>query len=334
MSQRHFVRIVLASACSAGLLTAWSGEAAAAKKGGGGGRCVAAYKTGMPLKEAGHFIEARRALMGCVVKTCGALLRKECKKELSKATRGIASVVPTVTDEAGATLSQVEVTMDGTVLASRLIAGKPLFVDPGEHQFSFKSATGATASQSVSVALGERNRPISVSLAADKKPEAAVAVAATADPLAEVPTSSASARQASAAVAERSDDPRVSRRHEVSSSSGGSSRVGAYVLGGIGALGVGGYALLTYWGRQQNTELNQCTPNCPLTNVDHIKKLYLYSDISLGVGLAALVASTWLFVTSDSPSSSSKDVATGRKPYAFDLKATGSSAFATLSGAF
>jgi hypothetical protein len=331
MSQRHIVRIVLASACSAGLLAAWSGEAAAkGKKGGGGGACVAAYKTGMPLKEAGHLIEARRALMGCVVKTCGALLKRECKKELSAATRGIASVMPTVTDEAGAVVTQVEVTMDGAVLTSRL-TGKPLFVDPGDHQFSFKTVTGTAASQSVSVAVGERNRPISVSLAAEKKPEATVAVAA--DPLADVPTSSTQARRAAGAV-EATDEPRVSRR-AVAPSKGSSSRTGAYVLGGIGALGVGGYALMTYWGRKQNTELNQCTPNCPRTNIDHIKKLYLYSDISLGVGLAALVASTWLFVTSDSPSSSStRDVATRRSPYAFDLKATGSGAFATLSGAF
>jgi hypothetical protein len=327
MSQRHIVRIVLASACSAGLIAAWSGEAAAK-----GSRCVAAYKTGMPLKEAGHLIEARRALMGCVAKSCGAVLRRECKKELSQATRGIASVVPTVTDEAGATLSQVEVTMDGAVLASRL-TGKPLFVDPGDHQFSFKSGSGAAASQNVSVAVGERNRPISVSLGAEKKAEAPVAVAvAAADPLAEVPAEAAQSRRA-AVVSEAADDPRVSRRRELApSSSGSSSRTGAYVLGGIGALGVGGYALLTYWGRQQNNELDRCTPNCPNKNVDHIKKLYLYSDISLGVGLAALVASTWLFVTS-SPSST-KDVATGHKPYAFDLKATGSSAFATLSGAF
>jgi hypothetical protein len=334
MSQRQIIRIVLASACSAGLIGAWSGEAAArgAKrkaKGAGGGSCVAAYKTGMPLQEAGHLIEARRALMGCVVKTCGALLRRECKKELSKATRGIASVLPTVTDESGAAVTEVEVTMDGAVLAPRL-TGKQLFVDPGEHQFSFKTS-GGSASQSVSVAVGERSRPIAVSLAGAKKTETEAAVAAVADPLADVPAESPPAKRSVAAVSD-GDEPRVSRRREIEPSKRGSSHVGAYVLGGIGVLGVGGYGLLTYWGRQQNSDLDRCSPNCPRTNIDHIKKLYLYSDISLGVGLAALVASTWLFVTSDS--SAHKEVATGRKPFAFDLKATGSSAFATLSGGF
>jgi hypothetical protein len=103
------------------------------------------------------------------------------------------------------------------------------------------------------------------------------------------------------------------------------------VLGGLGLAGLGGYALLTYWGRKDNADLDLCSPTCPWSDVQHIQKLYIAADISAGVGVLALAASTWLFVRSGS---SSNEVAAKPRSYVLDVKPTSSGAFATVSGAF
>jgi hypothetical protein len=109
------------------------------------------------------------------------------------------------------------------------------------------------------------------------------------------------------------------------------SRAGAYVLGGLGLAAMGGYALLTYWGRKDNADLDLCSPNCPWSDIQHIQRLYIAADISAGVGVLALAASTWLFVRSGS---SSTEVAAKSRSYVLDVKPTSSGAFATVSGAF
>jgi hypothetical protein len=334
MYQRHtIVRIVQAGACAAAfLIVARPGAAVAA----GPSACVVAWKTGMPLKEQGRLIEARRAMMGCTRNSCGALLRSECKREFHEISQAIASVVPEVTDQAGAPVTRVEVTMDGRVLTSRL-DGRPLFVDPGSHEFSFKTDDGAVATQKVAVEQGQRNQRLSVSLAAGKKSDPLADLEAasprTAAPerakpeeiVSEEPATTPRARQAVS-----DDEPSRSRSRD--SGSAGTSHTGAYLLGALGLVGVGGYGLMTYWGRRDNTELNNCTPNCPTANVDHVRKMYLAADISLGVGIAALAASTWLFISSGS--SSKKETASKRSPYVLDLRPTPSGALASVSGAF
>jgi hypothetical protein len=64
-----------------------------------------------------------------------------------------------------------------------------------------------------------------------------------------------------------------------------------YVLGGTAVLGLGSAALLTYWGRKDNKELTDtCAPNCSQKSVNHVKRLYLVSNIAAGVGVVALGA--------------------------------------------
>jgi len=49
---------------------------------------------------------------------------------------------------------------------------------------------------------------------------------------------------------------------------------------GLASLGAGG--LLFYWGRKDNSLLTGCSPNCPQSSVDHVRKIYLASDRSAG----------------------------------------------------
>jgi len=116
------------------------------------------------------------------------------------------------------------------------------------------------------------------------------------------------------------------------SSGGGGPSAFAYVLGGVGLLGVGAGALLTYWGKTDNDALAQCAPNCLSSSVDHVRTMYLAADVSFGVGAVLLGAATWMFATSHS----------GERPIPaaapsaaiLDLEPTRSGAIATVRGAF
>jgi hypothetical protein len=113
--------------------------------------------------------------------------------------------------------------------------------------------------------------------------------------------------------------------------SGPSNNLGPYLLGGVGAAGIAGYALLTYWGRKDNDKLAECSPGCMPASVDHIKKLYMFANVSLGVGAAALVgAGTWLYLKSRS----SQEVAARPASVALDVQPLPRGALATVRGAF
>jgi len=65
--------------------------------------------------------------------------------------------------------------------------------------------------------------------------------------------------------------------------------------------------------------------------VDHIRKLYLAADISLGVGIAALgAATTWLVIGA----TGSKEEHAKKPRYVVDVRPTPAGAFASVSGSF
>jgi hypothetical protein len=233
-------------------------------------------------------------------------------------------VVPVALDESGNPVADVRVSVDGQPLAAK-IDGRSLQVDPGLHEFSFQTAGGALSTQKILIMQGQRNRPISVELSGstakattpsvlplqraalvDSRPalENTAGVTVDADPL-------------------DKDDPdvRPARR----------TRVAPWILGGVGLAGVGGYALLTFWGRKDNQLLGDCTPQCPQGGVDRVKKLYLLANVSLGVGAAALVGATYLFIRSRS---ASHEVAVKPPSYAVDVQPVPAGAVASLRGAF
>jgi hypothetical protein len=63
--------------------------------------------------------------------------------------------------------------------------------------------------------------------------------------------------------------------------------------------------------------------------VDHVSHMYLAADISLGVGILALGAATWLFLAEPS-----EEEPRSTQAYRFDVQPTASGAFATVRRAF
>jgi len=276
-------------------------------------------------------------------------------------------VVPLVTDGSGQTRILVEMRIDGRLVTSRL-DGKAVPIDPGKHQVSFSNDDGVLATRSIVIVQGERNRPIRVAVRAlktggvrpareflpgasppsealgDETPPVDESSSAgketpTPDDLAGADASSA-ARQPALALDDSPDAPttRVVYRE-------GSRSPFAYVLGVLGAAGVGGYVVLSIWGKKDNDLVaSHCglTQDCMPASMEHIHKLYLAADISGAAGAVALAGATLLFlrrpVVEERPADSAASLHSKSKRrvsiQTLDVRATASGAAAMVGGTF
>jgi hypothetical protein len=314
--------------------------------------CGLTYRSAVQLEMSGHLRQARDVFLSCAKVTCGAVIKQRCSAHYTQLEEDTPSVVPLVTDESGDPRVDVQVTMDNELLASRL-DGRALQVDPGLHEFSFSADGAVIASQKVMIVQGQRNRPLNVAMkGGDKRGKKAVLgtaapaggldakaslekAAVDREPMekpereAPLPDKSASSEKASSdktsSDSNASDAPTLETK-----SKGGGPGAAPYLIGVVGLAGLGAYGAFTYWGRKDNELLGNCAPNCQPGSVDHIRKLYLAADISVGVGAAALATSLIWFIASPS----SKEKPPSQASYRFDVQPSSSGGYATVSGSF
>lgn len=248
----------------------------------------------------------------------------------------IPSVVLMVSDASDAPISAFEVRMDGDLLTSKL-DGIAIPVNPGWHEFTFSAEGAVFATQKILLAQGQRNRAISVPRRAGSGREKGTAseTVSTKSPHPRKPAIDETHSDDQNAETVDESALRSSRRKvpapEVRPETGVSWPTLA--LAGVGLVGLGGAGLLSYWGRQDNTALQDaCKPYCNPDSVHHIRMLYLASDISAGLGVAALIGSTWLYLRSRSDVAKSSTETTHLSR--LDLRPSTSGAYATVSGTF
>jgi len=123
--------------------------------------CQAAYQSGQEKENAGQLVEAHKLYRSCSDLGCGTAVWHACIEANTHLHATLPSIVPIAIDKSGAPRADVEVKMDGQVIASAL-TGLSIPVDPGEHEFSFSTASGVFASAKISIVEGERNRIVSV----------------------------------------------------------------------------------------------------------------------------------------------------------------------------
>jgi hypothetical protein len=290
--------------------------------------CVESYYKAKESLQSGHLLDAKEPLGRCARAVCGNFLRRECTTLYLQMDKDVPSVVPIVSDTADAPGDTYEVRMDGELLTSKL-DGVAIPINPGWHDFTFSAGGRIFATQKVLIAEGQRNRAISVSRQPDRTMAAAPAVIPARPPrpkdVAAPETDVESARI----------EPRaLNRKLRVSETKAeaGPSWV-AYALGGVGLAGLGGAALFTYWGRQDNNALRStCAPDCNPASVHHIRMMYLAADASGAAGVAALIASTWLlWHPGRSEEKSANQTAHLRR---FDVRPSASGGYAAVSGTF
>jgi len=171
------------------------------------------------------------------------------------------SIAPTVVfaaKDGARDLTDVKVSVDGVVVAERL-DGKPVPMDLGAHKVKFEYQ-GQSKEEDVVVGAGQKGRNISVVFGAPP-PTGPV----TPPPAAE-------------------------------SSEG--SLVPAFIVGGIGILGLGSFAIFGISGKSDVSDLEKtCKPNCAQSEVDSARTKLIIADISLGVGIVALGVATYMILT-------------------------------------
>jgi hypothetical protein len=258
--------------------------------------CMAIYENAEQAEHAGHLREARGLLVGCARAVCGHALLTACSTKFTRLESvEVPSIRPAVTDDSGAVVNDVQVRMDGELLAAHL-DGQALRVDPGMHEFTFETESGLSNSQKILIMEGQLDRALPVTVHPPGWVPPPPSVKESTSP-------SATASREAAAPAPEPERP-TSKRSAL-----------PYVIGGgIFAVVEAGAAVL-YLGQADNAHL--------ATDVS--------IGASIGVGAAALGVATWLLL-SDHHAHEEKPSAPSA--YVFGVSPTRSGAMAAVSGHF
>lgn len=239
--------------------------------------CIAASEQGQALRNQHRLRDARAELARCADDACPAAIRKDCAALLDEVERDIPSVILRVRradGRADGDLEAASVILDATVQVA--LDGTAIELDPGAHVFRIVAADMDPKEIRIVAAQAERRRVIVVDLEPAPKP------AATAPPTPEpVSPPPLAPEPVPAPVPQASPVP-----------------LPVLVLGGLGVAGLAGF---TYFGAlaiRQHAALESCAPNCRPDALDTMRTEALVADVSLGIGLAAAAAATWLFLTS------------------------------------
>jgi hypothetical protein len=217
--------------------------------------CVTASTAGQTQRDEGKLLEAREQLLRCAREDCPDIVKTHCAGWLADIESQIPSIVVRVLDTSGNDRTDVRTSVDGKQMK---LDGKPTPLDPGEHVIAVETAEGARKEQKVLVVVREKGRLLTIQ----------VTSASAAEP------------------GETSAPPKVGAEPS------GPLHVplGAYVVGGVGAvaLGTGIYFGLT--ARSDFDRLkDECAPRCNPSDGDSARRKAIISDVSLGIGAAAVV---------------------------------------------
>ncbi|MBS2015541.1 MAG: hypothetical protein JST00_21825 [Deltaproteobacteria bacterium] len=246
--------------------------------------CPTASEEGQRARDRGKLLEARELFRICSKATCPGVVKKDCTKWLGELEESVPSIVIAARDaSSGADLTNVRVVVDGQEVATRT-DGKAIPIDPGEHSLRFEAPNLPPKTETVVIRTGEKNRLFKVELGTAPKPAPPPAAAPIGPPPAKAPEPASS-----------------------------SPPVLGYVLGGVGVLAIGGFAVL---GATSKSDLDglktSCAPYCAQSDLDSVKSRMLVADILLGTGAVALVVGAVLILTHGSGSAARVTAARGR----------------------
>jgi hypothetical protein len=329
-------RVLLIGVCGA---IALSAAPARAERLGDERACVTAFRKAKEHEGAGKLQESKDQLMSCAQAPCSSFIRQQCSSKYNQLESDTPSVVLIVTDASGSPRGDVQVRMDGELFAQQL-DGRALAVDPGMHEFSFAADGVVFATQKIMIVQGQRNRFITALLRtgggrskrmvaeapAEKQPKR-VAKADEEESESSPAAKKSTAKTVAAMVDTKTNEEEETKTEEAPKKSGS---VLPYLFTGLGVASLGAGAALTYWGIKDNDRMKtECAPNCLPATVQHVKQLYLASDIALGVGVAALAAAYWTHVMNRHAEEKGTEEA-----LRVGVAPTNSGGFASVSGTF
>lgn len=127
--------------------------------------CLDAASKGQALRDQHKLVEAREQFRRCAVQQCPAMVVQDCGGWLSDVEKSLPTVVITAKDGAGNDLVDVQVTLDGQPLLTKLDGGA-VPANPGMHTFHFETREGARLDWQALIKQGDKNQELAVVLGA------------------------------------------------------------------------------------------------------------------------------------------------------------------------
>ncbi len=253
--------------------------------------CAVAYEQAQVTRNAGQLLEAQEHLRVCVRDVCPEFVKVDCGQWLSEVRREMPSVIFVAADEQGKELSDVQVHVNGEAVLSSL-EGKSVELNPGKHEVLF-THQGKTVRQDVIVRQAEKNRVVR-----------AVFVL-TEDQDGDGVSDEQDACPTEAGTAEHGGCPAPLVEPLPEAAGGNGLRIGAYVGWGLGAAGLGTFAVAGLLARNTTDEaLKECPSGaCPDERKEYWKdrerREVVIANTGLAVGIAGAVTGTVLFLLSN-----------------------------------
>jgi hypothetical protein len=243
----------------------------------GPAQCLQAYEDGQNLRRQGDLLSASQQLLACGGPACPVRMQRDCQRWWDEVQRSLPTVVFRVRGADNTSLSGASIAIDGA--AAQPLDGRALQMNPGQHLVVFEHPGYAPLRTPVFITEGEKLEPHDVTLTA----------------LSEVgrPQLSPGPRLAPVPVASVPMEPppqgsRVTR-----------SWTGPIAAGAVAALGGVGLAYFGASAKSGEQALDRCTPDCSQGSVDAVKRDYLMANLSLGIGVAALVGAGLMLLLDD-----------------------------------
>jgi hypothetical protein len=197
----------------------------------------------------------------CAAEECPTVVREECARLLAAIETSLPTLVFEAKDAQGNSIKDVEVRVDGNLIADKLRA-TAIGIDPGEHRLQFTGPGGKVVTQEITLLEGQKNRLIQIEFV---------------DPSSKKETPA--------------PPPQPKAQSSVPAT--------AYILGGVSVVALGAFGYFALSGRSKESDLKDtCAPNCPVSDYDDMKRKYLFADIALGVAVISGGVATWLVIGS------------------------------------
>ena len=229
--------------------------------------CVNASTQGQSLRDAAKLIEARAQFVECARDACPGIVRKACADWLADADRRLPTIVFRAQGADGSDVLDARVSLDGKPLA-RGLGGSAIAIDPGEHNVRFERDGAAAIDERVVVVDGEKGRVVTARFGGAE------------------------------AGATATQGPGAGEGADASSttSSGRTLTPPVLVLGGVGVVGLGTFVAFAIVASGDLNNLRKtCAPYCSSSQLSSVKTEALVADVSLGIGVVALAAATYVF---------------------------------------
>jgi hypothetical protein len=217
--------------------------------------CIDAYKRAQEASRSGALSQAREAALRCARNPCPTVLQGDCAHWLTDVEQRMPTILVVLRDPDGKDMATGRVVIDGTTVATK-IDGRPLELDPGEHQLEVTGEGRAPLRQAIVARENEKGREVVFAYPPRAKPKGVEGETAAQRPL-----------------------PWT-----------------FWPAAGLSVVGLGMFGYFGASGLSIRGDLDSCKPNCSQDRIDHGKTSFLVADISLGVGLVAAAAATFLYL--------------------------------------